>query len=48
MPMRGWVLPMPFDAGKFQQGLWERFIERDGMFLPTSKCKSTTASRTTC
>jgi len=26
-------LPVPFDAGKFQQGLRERFIERDGMFF---------------
>ena len=27
------VLPVPIDAGKFQQGLRERFIERDGMFF---------------
>ncbi|MBA5245904.1 DNA methylase [Marnyiella aurantia] len=26
-------LPVPIDAGKFQQGLRERFIERDGMFF---------------
>ena len=26
-------LPVPIDAGKFQQGLKERFIERDGMFF---------------
>ena len=26
-------LPMPIDAGKFQQGLRERCIERDGMFF---------------
>jgi 16S rRNA G966 N2-methylase RsmD len=26
-------LPVPMDAGKFQQGLRERFIERDGMFF---------------
>lgn len=26
-------LPVPLDAGKFQQGLKERFIERDGMFF---------------
>ncbi len=26
-------LPVPIDAGKFQQGMRERFIERDGMFF---------------
>jgi DNA modification methylase len=26
-------LPVPIDAGKFQQGLRERFTERDGMFF---------------
>ncbi|KUO63977.1 MAG: hypothetical protein APF83_08760 [Lutibacter sp. BRH_c52] len=26
-------LPVPIDGGKFQQGLRERFIERDGMFF---------------
>ena len=26
-------LPVPIDTGKFQQGLRERFIERDGMFF---------------
>ena len=26
-------LPVPIDAGKFQEGLRERFIERDGMFF---------------
>jgi len=26
-------LPVPIDAGKFQQGLRERYIERDGMFF---------------
>lgn len=26
-------LPVPIDAGKFQQGLHERYIERDGMFF---------------
>ena len=26
-------LPVPIDAGKFQQGLRDRFIERDGMFF---------------
>jgi 16S rRNA G966 N2-methylase RsmD len=26
-------LPVPIDAGKFQHGLKERFIERDGMFF---------------
>ena len=26
-------LPVPIDAGKFQQGLRERFVERDGMFF---------------
>ena len=26
-------LPVPIDAGKFQQGLRERFIDRDGMFF---------------
>lgn len=26
-------LPVPIDAGKFQNGLRERFIERDGMFF---------------
>ena len=26
-------LPVPIDAGKFQQGLREHFIERDGMFF---------------
>lgn len=26
-------LPVPIDAGKFQQGLPEQFIERDGMFF---------------
>jgi DNA modification methylase len=26
-------LPVPIDAGKFQKGLRERFIERDGMFF---------------
>jgi len=26
-------LPVPIDAGKFQQGLKERYIERDGMFF---------------
>lgn len=26
-------LPVPIDSGKFQQGLRERFIERDGMFF---------------
>lgn len=26
-------LPVPIDAGKFQQGLRENFIERDGMFF---------------
>jgi len=26
-------LPVPIDAGKFQQGLREQFIERDGMFF---------------
>jgi len=26
-------LPVPIDAGKFQQGIRERFIERDGMFF---------------
>ena len=26
-------LPVPIDAGKFQQGLKEHFIERDGMFF---------------
>lgn len=26
-------LPVPINAGKFQQGLRERFIERDGMFF---------------
>lgn len=26
-------LPVPIDAGKFQQGLRKRFIERDGMFF---------------
>jgi len=26
-------LPVPIDAGKFQQGLRERFAERDGMFF---------------
>ena len=26
-------LPVPIDAGKFQHGLRERFIERDGMFF---------------
>lgn len=26
-------LPVPIDAGKFQQGLRERFLERDGMFF---------------
>jgi hypothetical protein len=26
-------LPVPIDAGKFQQGLRERFIERDGMYF---------------
>lgn len=26
-------LPVPIDAGKFQEGLKERFIERDGMFF---------------
>lgn len=26
-------LPVPIDAGKFQQGLRERFIETDGMFF---------------
>ena len=25
--------PIPIDAGKFQQGLRERFVERDGMFF---------------
>ncbi len=27
------ALPVPIDASKFQQGLRERFIERDGMFF---------------
>lgn len=27
------TLPVPIDASKFQQGLRERFIERDGMFF---------------
>lgn len=27
------ALPVPIDAGKFQEGLRERFIERDGMFF---------------
>lgn len=27
------TLPVPIDAGEFQQGLRERFIERDGMFF---------------
>jgi DNA modification methylase len=27
------VLPVPIDAGAFQKGLRERFIERDGMFF---------------
>lgn len=26
-------LPVPIDAGKFQEGLKERFVERDGMFF---------------
>ena len=26
-------LPVPIDAGKFQKGLRERFVERDGMFF---------------
>lgn len=26
-------LPVPIDAGKFQKGLCERFVERDGMFF---------------
>lgn len=27
------ALPVPIDAGKFQKGLRERFVERDGMFF---------------
>jgi DNA modification methylase len=30
-------LPVPIDAGKFQQGLRERFIERDGMYFTDSQ-----------
>lgn len=30
-------LPVPIDAGKFQQGLRERFIERDGMFFTSEQ-----------
>lgn len=30
-------LPVPIDAGKFQQGLRARFIERDGMFFTNAQ-----------
>ncbi|NPD45117.1 DNA methyltransferase [Lentimicrobium sp. S6] len=30
-------LPVPIDAGKFQQGLRERFIETDGMFFTSEQ-----------
>jgi DNA modification methylase len=30
-------LPVPIDAGKFQQGLRERFTERDGMFFASEQ-----------
>ncbi|WP_340113660.1 DNA methyltransferase [Maribellus mangrovi] len=30
-------LPVPIDAGKFQEGLRERFIERDGMFFTSEQ-----------
>lgn len=32
-------LPVPIDAGKFQQGLRERFVERDGMFFTNEKAQ---------
>ena len=38
-------LPVPIDAGKFQQGLRERYIERDGMFFTNEQVQEYDAKK---
>lgn len=39
------ALPVPIDASMFQQGLRERFIERDGMFFTNSQAQEYDAKK---